>query len=61
MIDNGLIHLSSASGTYHLLPLAMKSLEKLISIIDYFMGKIDCQKIRMPILASSDLWTRSGN
>lgn len=60
MLDNGLINLSGTSGILHLLPLAVKSLEKLTTIIDHFMKKIDCQKLRMPILASSELYKASG-
>lgn len=45
---------------YTLLPLANRVLEKIIKIIDEELQKINCQKIVMPHLLSSDLWEQTG-
>jgi len=60
MVDLGLIQASSTPGTYHLLPLAVKSLGKLSRIVDHFMGTIGAQKIQMPTLTSAKLWKATG-
>lgn len=48
-------------GCYHLLPLGLRSIEKLTKIIDDEMKSIEAQKLAMPYLTNSDLWKRTGN
>lgn len=59
MLELGLIR-QSGNGLYHLLPLAQRSLDKLISVINANMLKIGAQKITMPILIRSNLWEKTG-
>ncbi|XP_071799347.1 probable proline--tRNA ligase, mitochondrial [Asterias amurensis] len=59
MIENGLIRQAGA-GTFHLLPLAQRALEKLLRVIDSEMREVGGQKITMPSLCSSSLWKKSG-
>ncbi|KAJ8305612.1 hypothetical protein KUTeg_016157, partial [Tegillarca granosa] len=47
-------------GAYHLLPLGVRVLEKLIKIIDFELEAIGALKMQMPILAPSKLWKKSG-
>ncbi|XP_067677971.1 probable proline--tRNA ligase, mitochondrial [Haliotis asinina] len=51
---------SCHSGTYHMLPLGLRALEKLIKIIDKEMQVIGGQKIAMPTLATATVWKKSG-
>lgn len=60
MADNGLIRQSSCPGSFHLLPVALRSQEKLVRLVDKFMEKAGCQKIQMPILTSENLWNATG-
>lgn len=60
MLELGLIR-QSTNGLYHLLPLAQRSLDKLISIINTNMLNIGAQKITMPILIQSNLWKKTGS
>lgn len=59
MLELGLIR-STSNGSYHILPLLQKSIEKCSNLIDFYMKKIDGQKISMPLLTSSELWKKSG-
>jgi len=59
MLELGIIR-QSANGLYHLLPLAQRSLDKLIFIINKNMMDIGAQKISMPVLIHSNLWKKSG-
>ncbi|XP_072019571.1 probable proline--tRNA ligase, mitochondrial [Amphiura filiformis] len=59
MLNAGLIQ-SAGPGTFHFLPLALRSLEKLIKLIDSTMGEIGAQKIAMPCLTKAELWKTSG-
>ena len=59
MLKLGLIRRSCA-GVYHLLPMALRSLEKLVALIDSEMKAIGAAKIAMPILTPSMLWKRTG-
>lgn len=47
-------------GHYHILPLGMRSLEKLIRLIDEEMDGIGAQKILMPCITPLDFWEKSG-
>lgn len=59
MLELGIIR-QSANGLYHLLPLAQRSLDKLIFIINKNMMDIGAQKISMPVLIHSTLWKKTG-
>lgn len=47
-------------GCFHFLPLGIKSLNKLIKIVDDQMFKIGGQKVLFPGLINSRLWKQSG-
>lgn len=59
MMDLGIIS-STSPGMYTLLPLGLRSLEKLIKIVDYEMESIDGQKLLLPSLTNTKLWEKSG-
>lgn len=59
MLDVGLIK-KSGNGTFFILPLLQRSIEKLINIVDKYMMEIDGQKITMPALTAVELWKKSG-
>ncbi|XP_050421520.1 probable proline--tRNA ligase, mitochondrial [Adelges cooleyi] len=59
MIELGLIR-QNANGLFHFLPLAQRSLDKLISIVNKSMIDIGAQKITMPVLVKSELWKKTG-
>lgn len=59
MLETGIIR-SANPGCFHYLPLGLKSLNKLIKIVENEMLKISGQKILFPALISSTLWKQSG-
>ncbi|XP_021936027.1 probable proline--tRNA ligase, mitochondrial isoform X2 [Zootermopsis nevadensis] len=59
MLDLGVIRQASA-GAFHMLPLSERSLQKLISIVDDEMSKIDAQKLMLPLLTPGELWKTTG-
>ncbi|KAJ8984706.1 hypothetical protein NQ317_004967 [Molorchus minor] len=59
MLELGIIQ-QAVPGCFHFLPLGMKSLEKLIRIVDSEMLKIEGQKVMFPGLIDSKLWKTSG-
>lgn len=59
MLDIGLIR-SAGNGTFHLLPMAQRSVDKCTRLVDRFMRQADAQKITMPLLTPADLWRKSG-
>ncbi|OXB51380.1 hypothetical protein ASZ78_008785 [Callipepla squamata] len=59
MLQGGLIHPASP-GCYHLLPPAVRSMEKLIRLMDGAMRNIGGQKVNVPSLSSAELWQTSG-
>ncbi|XP_030647764.1 putative proline--tRNA ligase, mitochondrial [Chanos chanos] len=59
MLQAGLIHPSNP-GCFYYLPTALRSLEKLVRIIDEEMQAIGGQKVDMPALCAAELWRRSG-
>lgn len=59
MIDEGIIAPSN-NGFFHLLPLAVRSLEKLTRLIDKHMAEIGAQKISCPTLTASGVWEKTG-
>ncbi|KAM7388107.1 hypothetical protein PAMP_024308 [Pampus punctatissimus] len=58
MLQAGLIHPSNP-GCYYYLPAAVRSMEKLVRVIDQEMQGIGGQKLDMPSLCSADLWKTS--
>ncbi|XP_029939033.1 putative proline--tRNA ligase, mitochondrial [Salarias fasciatus] len=58
MQQAGLIHPSNP-GCYYYLPATVRSMEKLVRVIDQEMQAIGGQKIDMPSLCSADLWKTS--
>ncbi|XP_035504310.2 probable proline--tRNA ligase, mitochondrial [Scophthalmus maximus] len=58
MQQAGLIHPSSP-GCYYYLPATVRSMEKLVRVIDQEMQGIGGQKLDMPSLCSADLWKTS--
>lgn len=59
MIETGLIR-STNNGSFYILPLLQRSVEKLTRELDNCMQQIDAQKLTMPTLTSLDLWKKSG-
>lgn len=59
MMDLGLIR-NCGNGTFYILPLLQRSVEKLTRVLDRHMRAIDGQKITMPTLTSADLWKKTG-
>ncbi|XP_022071969.2 probable proline--tRNA ligase, mitochondrial [Acanthochromis polyacanthus] len=58
MQQAGLIHPSNP-GCYYYLPATVRSMEKLVRVIDQEMHGIGGQKLDMPSLCSADLWKTS--
>uniref|UniRef100_A0A665VFK5 Probable proline--tRNA ligase, mitochondrial n=1 Tax=Echeneis naucrates TaxID=173247 RepID=A0A665VFK5_ECHNA len=58
MQQAGLIHPSNP-GCYYYLPATVRSIEKLVRVIDQEMQGIGGQKLDMPSLCSADLWKTS--
>lgn len=48
------------NGTFYLLPLMQRTVEKCIKLIDRHMRKLDAQKITIPTLTPVNLWKKSG-
>lgn len=59
MHELGLIK-SSNNGTFQILPLAQRALDKCIALVNKQMVAIDGQKISLPVLTSSGLWKKTG-
>nr|XP_032826823.1 probable proline--tRNA ligase, mitochondrial [Petromyzon marinus] len=59
MVQTGLIQ-PAAPGCYHLLPRAVRAVEKLVSLIDQEMVSINGHKISMPCLTMAEAWRASG-
>jgi len=51
----------ASPGTFYILPMLTRSLEKLHRVIDQEMYCIGAQKLMMPCLAPKQLWDFSGN
>ncbi|KAI4457943.1 mitochondrial ribosome protein l39/prolyl-trna ligase family member [Holotrichia oblita] len=58
MLDLGIIKLASP-GIFHLLPLGIRALEKLKSLIDKEMHKINAQRLALPALTPAELWEKT--
>ncbi|XP_053680844.1 probable proline--tRNA ligase, mitochondrial [Anopheles nili] len=59
MLENGLIR-QAGNGTFHLLPLLQRSLQKAVNLIDHHMEMVGAQKLTLPLLTSAELWKKSG-
>lgn len=59
MLDLGLIR-ATGNGTFHILPLLQRSVDKCIRLIDFYMHRVNAQKMSIPMLTSVDLWKKSG-
>ncbi|XP_039283216.1 probable proline--tRNA ligase, mitochondrial [Nilaparvata lugens] len=59
MVSQGIIH-QSHNGLFSLLPLGLRSVEKLIKIVDSHMRKLGAQKIMVPSLTDGSLWKKTG-
>lgn len=59
MLELGIIH-QAVPGCFHFLPLGLKSLNKIINIVDEEMQAIGGQRIMFPTLVKADLWEKSG-
>ncbi|GAU94799.1 hypothetical protein RvY_06511 [Ramazzottius varieornatus] len=60
LISSGMISPASSAGTFHLLPMLTRSLEKLTKIIDQELKAVGCQKLTMPALQDASIWKSSG-
>uniref|UniRef100_A0A1B0DGL6 Probable proline--tRNA ligase, mitochondrial n=1 Tax=Phlebotomus papatasi TaxID=29031 RepID=A0A1B0DGL6_PHLPP len=59
MTELGLIK-PATNGTFYLLPLVQRSVDKLVAIVEAHMREIDAQRLTLPILTSGELWKKSG-
>ncbi|KAH8314806.1 hypothetical protein KR067_008577 [Drosophila pandora] len=59
LTDLGLIK-SGSNGTYQIMPIAQRSLDKLIDLVQSNMQLAGGQKISLPILTPSALWKKTG-
>lgn len=59
MIETGLIR-STNNGSFYILPLLQRSVDKLARLLDDCMQEVDAQKLTMPTLTALDLWKKSG-
>ena len=59
MTELGLLK-PATHGTFQIMPLAQRSLDKLCTLVNEAMSTVEGQKVSMPILTSSALWNKSG-
>lgn len=59
MLYNGLLNTSSP-GIFSYSPVALRSIEKLVNLVDHKMADIGGQKCAFPVLGKAELWKRSG-
>ena len=59
LVRGGFIR-KSAAGIYSFLPLALRSLEKIKSIIRQELNRADAQEVLLPLIIPSELWEESG-
>lgn len=50
----------AASGIFHLLPIGLRAIEKLVTVIDAEMQRIGGAKMLLPSLLTGTLWTKTG-
>lgn len=60
MLELGIIQQANP-GCFHLLPLGLRSLDKLIKLIDHELQNIGGQKLILPTLVNKSLWKTTGN
>ncbi len=60
MLRAGLVR-QTASGIYHLLPLGLRALEKLIKLVDREMQAIGGTKLALSVLTPATQWKASGS
>lgn len=58
MLELGLLK-SVTNGTFHIMPLAQRSLDKLCDLIDSTMKRVNGQKLTLSLLTASDMWRKS--
>lgn len=51
---------AAGPGTFTLLPLGLRALDKLVRLIDRELGAAGCHRLAMPHLTPAPLWRRSG-
>jgi prolyl-tRNA synthetase len=59
MLEMGLIK-PAANGTFHILPILQKSLDRTVALIDRQMLAVGAQKLTMPTLTPAEHWKKSG-
>ncbi|KAL1509638.1 hypothetical protein ABEB36_004345 [Hypothenemus hampei] len=59
MLELGIIH-QAIPGCFHFLPMGLRSINKIMNIVDEEMHKIGGQKIMFPTLVKAELWEKSG-
>ncbi|KAF6202048.1 hypothetical protein GE061_004445 [Apolygus lucorum] len=59
MLDMGIIR-QSQNGLFHVLPLGLRAMSKLKSLVDSHMQKLGAQEISIPLIVDSALWKKSG-
>ncbi len=59
MVAHGMIQ-GNAAGTYHLLPMAVRSLQKLRWIVDTYMQAVGAQKVEATCIAPKQQWKATG-
>ena len=50
----------AASGIFHLLPIGLRAIEKLVRVIDAEMQRIGGAKMLLPSLLTGALWRKTG-
>lgn len=50
----------ASPGIFTLAPLGVRSLEKLVKLVDEEMRNVGCQKLQLPILTAGSLWKTTG-
>lgn len=59
MTELGLIR-PAHNGTFYLLPMLQRAVTKMTSLVDKHMASIDAQRMSLPVLTSSELWSKTG-
>ena len=60
MNEMGIVQQASP-GMFILTPLGVRSLEKLIHLVDQELRNVGCQKLQLPMLTAGHLWKSTGN
>jgi len=59
LTSHGIVR-QAGPGTFHLLPLGLRAVDKLERLIDTELQKIGCLKVSMPLQTMGSLWKKSG-